>query len=181
MVTFKKLREFSNDKQGDCGVIQAIAAVTRAGLDATNESEKGKEWDILIDMYGGYKKEHQYTQCKTADSYTSAGHPIVCLSYHRTNSIEGHFKTLQHYLLDAVMVLTEDGRMWWIPINRVTQSTQMTLNKRYDDCQFNPNQNLIPQWVKDKYWDGMEPEDYILQLRDEQRVRLRKPRLIKNV
>jgi hypothetical protein len=117
-------------KQGDAGLGAAIAYFTRIGATVSIPLTDSQDYDLVVDTGGDLRR----VQVKTTTSRTKYGRYVVSLRTHGGNrSWTGVVKTVGGSMADDLFVLSDDGAMFLIPVDRLSQRATLNLGGRADE------------------------------------------------
>lgn len=128
---FMNMTKFKNSKkQGDWGLGRAIAYFTLNEYTVSVPLTESQDYDLVVD-----KDSLKKVQVKTSEQISrKTNFPIVNLRTCGGNQSYQTAKDFDPSKVDAIFVTTVGHGDYYIPTERFTATTTLTLDTRFNDC-----------------------------------------------
>lgn len=120
------LKQKNTKTQGDVGLGASIAWATSHGYVVNLPLNDNQAYDLIIDIDGVLHR----TQVKTT-TYVRGGSYQVQLKTCGGNRSGHNIKKFDNTLVDAVFVLTEEGKRYFIPSKHIQATTMINLGAKF--------------------------------------------------
>lgn len=140
MLGLKELDNFSI--QGDVGIHAACFYLRLQGYDILKPENDNLDYDLAINTEEGFKT----VQVRTTYHKSKYGKYIVHLPVSGGNRTGKYkFKYLNQNVVDYLLVLTDEGSIYFIPTSVITAKKQLNLGDKYEEYKVFQINILKPQ------------------------------------
>lgn len=122
---FEKFK--NSKKQGDCGVGSCIGYLTQLGHTVCLPLTDSQDYDLIADCDGVLVR----IQVKTTSMKTPCGNWKVDTAL--SGGMRSFIKFMDSTKVDALYVLTDDFRRFYIPTKHIKTKRYLTLGKKYEE------------------------------------------------
>ena len=120
--------KYTNKEIGNASLGTAIGYFTNIGCTVSIPLNDTQDYDLLVDFDGNIKK----VQVKGTSFKTNYG--IYQVSLKSSGGTKGKiYKTIKDTDVDLLFIATDDGSMYLIPKDKISNSSSMNLNEVYKD------------------------------------------------
>lgn len=146
MIGLRELNNFSI--QGDVGIHAACFFLRLQGYDILKPENDNLDYDLVIKTNEGFKT----VQVRTTYHKSKHGKYVVHLPVSGGNRTGKYtFKYLNPSVVDYLLVLTDDGSIYFIPTSVITSKKQLNLGEKYEEYKVFQITTVKPQpKVKEK-------------------------------
>lgn len=121
------LKQKNSKKQGDVGLGIAIAYFCMKGYTINIPLTDSQPYDLIIDKNGNLDR----VQIKTCSFKTKFGIYTCYLSTKGGNKSFNTVKLFDNSLVDSVFIITDVQDYYWIPSNKLENTTSVNLGEKY--------------------------------------------------